>query len=163
MNISSNIDAVSTSMKHLEDEINRKLVGMVQEFAIAATTEAIDNTPLGNAQLYEKQYLARQRRIGLRPEEGFARGSWRVSVDGTLDIQELYGKGSGDTAVGIAKQDIQEYKLGDTIMISNFGYYIKNLEVNYERYNKNTPILQPTIETIMSQYQLNLGDYYDRS
>ena len=44
-----------------------------------------------------------------------------------------------------------------------FDQYIINLENDYQRYNKQQPIMQPTVDSVMRTYQLSLSDYYARS
>ena len=151
------------SLKAFHEEAVRKLGGMVQKFSYIAAATAIDNTPLGDSIKNEASYIARQERIGLEPIEGYARGSWRVSTDGTLEQQALYGENSDEMAGSIIKGDLQSYKLGETVMISNLGPYIRELEEDFERYNKKQPIIAPTIESIMRTYQLHLDDYYKES
>ena len=151
------------SLKKFHEEAVRKLGGMVQKFSYTVAFTAIDNTPLGDSDKYEALYVAREKSLGLQPMEGFAKGSWRVSTDGTLEMQELYGPSSGEMTESIIKGDLQSYVLGETVMISNFGPYIKNLEQDFERYNKQQPIMQPTIDSVMRTYQLHLDDYYKAS
>jgi hypothetical protein len=137
--------------------------GMVQKFSYIVAWTAIDNTPLGDSIKWESLYLKREKSIGLEPIEGFAKGSWRVSMDGTLEMQTLYGQDSDEMTASLIRQDLNQYKLGETVMISNFGPYIVELEKNFTRYNKQQPIVQPTMESVYRTYQLSLDDYYKAS
>jgi hypothetical protein len=161
--LSVDTSQLEQSLKAFHEEAVRKLGGMVQKFAYIAAATAIDNTPLGDSIENQAAYEARQKRIQLEPIEGYARGSWRVSTDGTLEQQALYGENSDEMAGSIIKGDLKSYKLGETIMISNYGPYIRKLEEDFEFYNKRQPIIQPTIESIMRTYQLYLDDYYKES
>ena len=84
-------------------------------------------------------------------------------MDGALEMQTLYGQDSDEMAASLIKQDLNQYKLGETVMISNFGPYIVELEKNFTRYNKQQPIVQPTVETVYRTYQLSLDEYYKAS
>jgi hypothetical protein len=163
MQISVNTSALEKSLKDFHEEATRKMQGMVEKFSYIVAVTAIDNTPIGDSVKWEDLYLRRQQLIGLEPIEGFAKGSWRVSTDGTLEMQALYGDSSDDMASSLIKSDLNDYKLGETIMISNFGPYIIELEKNFDRYNKNQPIMQPTLDSVMRTYQLHLDDYYKES
>lgn len=150
-------------LKKFHEEAIRKMQGMVRIFSYMVAVTAIENTPLGNSIKYLDYYLSREKQLNLQPIEGFARGSWRVSMDGTLEMQELYGQDSDEMASSLIKSDLEQYKLGETVIISNLGPYIAKLENYYENYNKQAPIMQPTIDSVMRTYQLNLDDYYKRS
>ena len=163
MQIACDTSKLEESLKKFHEEAVRKMQGMVQKFSYIVAWTAIDNTPLGDSVKWEPLYLLRQKTIGLEPVEGFAKGSWRVSMDGTLEMQTLYGQDSDEMAASIIKQDLNQYKLGETVMISNFGPYILELEKNFTRYNKQQPIMQPTMESIYRTYQLSLDDYYKAS
>ena len=161
--LSIDTSQLEESLKKFHEEAVRKLGGMVQKFSYTVAYTAIDNTPLGDSDQWQALYLERQKTLGLEPMEGFAKGSWRVSTDGTLEMQELYSSSSDEMAASIIKGDLQSYKLGETVMISNFGPYIKYLEEDSEKYNKKQPIMQPTIDSVMRTYQLHLDDYYKAS
>lgn len=163
MYITCDTSKLEKSLKLFHEEAVRKMQGMVQKFSYIVAWTAIDNTPLGDSLKWEDLYDLRKRTIGLEPIEGFAKGSWRVSMDGTLEMQTLYGQDSDEMAASIIKQDLNQYKLGETVMISNFGPYIVELEKNFTRYNKQQPIIQPTMESIYRTYQLSLDDYYKAS
>lgn len=163
MQVTCDTSKLEESLKKFHEEAVRKLGGMVQKFSHIVALTAIDNTPIGDSVKYEALYLLRQKNIGLEPIEGFAKGSWRVSMDGTLEMQTLYGQDSDQDAASLIKQDLNQYKLGETIMISNFGPYIVDLEKNFKDYNKQRPIIAPTMESVYRTYQLSLDDYYKAS
>lgn len=163
MQVTCDTSKLEQSLKKFHEEAVRKMQGMVQKFSNIVALTAIDNTPLGDSVKWEPLYLLRQKNIGLEPIEGFAKGSWRVSMDGTLEMQTLYGQDSDEMAASLIKQDLTQYKLGETVMISNFGPYIVELENNFQKYNKQQPIIQPTLESVYRTYQLSLDDYYKAS
>ncbi len=163
MKIICDTSKLEESLKKAHEEAVRKMQGMVQKFSHIVALTAIDNTPIGDSIKYESLYLYRYKKTGLEQIEGFAKGSWRVSMDGTLEMQTLYGQNSDEQAASLIKQDLMQYKLGETVMISNFGPYILDLENNFQKYNKQQPIMQPTLESIYRTYQLSLDDYYKAS
>jgi hypothetical protein len=163
MQVSCDTSKLEENLKKFHEEAVRKMQGMVQKFSHIVAWTAIDNTPIGDSLKWEDLYQKRYNEIGLEPIEGFAKGSWRVSMDGTLEMQTLYGQDSDEMAASLIKQDLSQYKLGETVMISNFGPYIVELEKNFTRYNKQQPIMQPTLESVYRTYQLSLDDYYKAS
>lgn len=160
MRITANIDALQKSLEEAKKEVAKKLEGMVKKFSYWVTVSATNYTPLGDSEKYSNLYKLREERYGLKPEEGFARGSWQISLDGTLDVQELYGPGSNSVAVDAAIINLMNYSLGETVLIGNTGPYIQKLEDNYSKRTNGQGIMQPTLEMITRVYQLDLDSYY---
>jgi hypothetical protein len=160
MRISCNTSKLEQSLKKFHEQAVYKLQGMVKKFSYWVTVSATNYTPLGDSDRYASLYQLREERYGLEPKEGFARGSWQVSLDGSLDVQELYGVNSNSAAVDAAITNLMNYSLGDTLLIGNTGPYIQKLENNYSDKTRGQGIMQPTIEMITNVYQLDLDTYY---
>ena len=151
--ISIDVSKVLEELKaYHTDSINR-MQNMVRGFAYIISQTAIDNTPIGNSEQYFKLYERRQRQTGLKPIEGFAKGSWQVNKSGDFSIQQVY---SGGEALRLITTDLQNYKLGDTLYIGNKGFYIRLLENNYSSQTNGLGIMQPTLDSILSTYQVDL-------
>lgn len=160
--ISVDSTALSKDLEQFYKDVVRKLENMVRGFAYEITLTAIDKTPLGNAEAYMKLYQRREKAYGLAPIEGLARGGWQVSLDGTLDFQQLYGSNSGNTAGAAAKIHMMNYQLGQQVIIGNEGPYIQALEQNYSDQTAGLGIMQPTLDSIMAVQRVNLQRYYDQ-
>ena len=159
--VSADVSKVLEELKAYHQDTVRRLERMVQGFAYTISQTAIANTPLGNAAPeseggYFELYKLRQNRTQLAPEEGFARGSWQVNTTGQFSMQALYGDTSGMEALTMVKADLNSYKLGQTLFIGNKGFYIKLLENNYSQQTNNLGIMQPTLDSIMRTYQVDL-------
>ena len=154
--ISSNVDQILKELQEYHKDTVRRLENMVQGFAYTISKEAIANTPIGDSEEFFKLYQLRQGRLGLQPTEGFARGSWQVNTSGEFSIQELYTVNSGSTALALIKTNLESYKLGQTLYIGNKGFYIRQLENNYSGQTNEMGIMQPTMDSIMQTYQVDL-------
>lgn len=108
--------------------------------------------------VYESWYKSR---TDLQPVEGFSRGSWQVSTTGQFSKQEYYGYGSGDAALSLVKGNLGNYILGQTVYIGNNAYYIKALENNYSEQTQGLGIMQPTVDSIIATYQVDLKRLFD--
>lgn len=164
MKVTSNIDDLAKQLEDLKLDVENRLKGMVQKFSFNIADAAVGFTPLGDESLYPSLYEQRQQIWGLKPEKGYARGSWQVSLDGTLDKQELYGVGSGDTALGAVNTHLRNYKLGEDIIIGNPAHYIGNLEGLYgPPSSRQAPqgIMKPATDKIINIYAIRLDDYYN--
>lgn len=154
--ISVDVSKVLEELKAYQQDTARRLEKMVTGFAYIISKTAIANTPLGDAEEYFKLYELRQNRTGLEPTEGFARGSWQVNTTGQFSMQAIYGVNSGSEALSLVKADLGSYKLGDTVFVGNKGFYIKLLENNYSSQTNNLGIMQPTLDSIMQTYKVDL-------
>ena len=158
--ISADVSKVLEELKAYHADTIRRMENMVRGFSYIISKTAIENTPLGNAKRYIRLYEMRQRRIGLDPIEGFAKGSWQVNTTGQFSIQAIYGVDSGIEALSLVKADLGSYKLGDTVFVGNKGFYIKLLENNYSSQTNNLGIMQPTLDSIMQTYKVDLPRLY---
>lgn len=157
--ITSNIEAVSKSLDAKIKEIERNLKSMTIGFAESLIRKAINNTKLGDSSKYRSLYQYRQNKYGLQPIQGFARGSWKYSEANDSFIQENYGNESGNVAASkFVSAANQQYRLGDTFLISNTGYYIQKIQ------NRQNPqgILQPSLQDMLNVQHVVLKDQYDR-
>lgn len=164
MQVTCNSTELEKQLIALTAEVEKRLENMVKQFSYGVASSAIDYTPLGNAAKYPSQYAQRQQIWGLQPREGYARGSWQVALDGTLDKQELYGTGSGGKALDAVDTHLRNYKLGEDILVGNPAHYIGNLEgLNGPPSSKWAPqgIMKPATDKIMNIYAIRLDDYYN--
>lgn len=153
--ISVDVSKVLEELKAYQQDTVRRLEKMVTGFAYIISKTAIENTPLGDA---EKYFALYQRRLtdgsGLKPEAGFARGSWQVNTSGQFSVQQVY---SGGEALSLISTDLNRYKLGDTLYIGNRGFYIRALEEdNHSDQTQGMGIMQPTLDSIMQTYKVDL-------
>ena len=154
--ISADVSKVLEELKAYHQDTIRRMENMVRGFAYIISKTAIENTPLGNSEEYFKLYELRQGRTGLEPVEGFARGSWQVNTTGQFSMQAIYGVDSGGQALALVKADLGSYKLGDTVFVGNKGFYIRLLENNYSSQTNELGIMQPTLDSIMQTYKVDL-------
>ena len=161
---------VKPLLKSLEDfrTVNEtKMKGMVRSFVMDVTQTAISYTPLGDSTVYFSLYQKRDtdwiwQSYGLQPVEGFARGSWRVTLDSSLALQENYGRNSGDAALRQANFGIRSYDLGQPIEISNYGPYIRDLNKNSSPQTQGQGIVAPTVDSVIRIASISLKNYYDK-
>ena len=161
--ITVDISKVLEELKKYHEEVERKLKYMVGQFSYLISSEAIKNTPLGNAAPADQGgnlpwYLRREELTGLQPRAGFAQGSWQVNTSGTFNIQETY---SGEGALSLIRGSISSYKLGETVYIGNSAYYFQQLEKNYSPQTEGMGIVKPTMSAIMATYQVDLKRLFD--
>jgi len=151
--ITVDVSKVLEELKAYHQDTVRRLEKMVVGFSYEIAKTAIEKTPLGDAKKYFEWYQSRKY---LSPEEGFARGSWQANTSGDFSIQTIYGANSGSEALSLVKSDLTNYKLGESVFVGNKGFYIRQLENNYSSQTNNLGIMQPTLDSIMQTYQVDL-------
>lgn len=154
--ISVDVSKVLKELQAYHQDTVRQLEKMVVGFSYEIAKTAIEKTPLGDAEKYFALYAKRYKEKNLLPEEGFAKGSWQVNTSGQFSMQAFYGQNSGDTALTFVRSDLASYKLGETVFIGNKGFYIKELENNYSDQTMGMGIMQPTENSIIQTYQVDL-------
>jgi hypothetical protein len=108
-----------------------QLQELLQQIAIKFTREflieVVSKTKLGDAQAYMELYKQREKEYGYRPIEGLAKGSWITELNNKSDVVEgLYDStGQGKAVTTTFDTEMRNYKLGDTIYITNKLHYIE--------------------------------------
>ena len=151
----SNTDEIVKQLEEYSKEVERKLKGMVQDFAVEVLESASSNPRLGDAVIHFKQYKRRQKSTGWLPIEGMAQGGWVIALDGTPAFVERHGRqpdGTTAEAVDEAMQDVKGYQLGQNFVIGNAVPYVGQFAME---------IKAPTVEQIMTVIEADLKRYYD--
>jgi hypothetical protein len=152
--ISADVSKTLESLKKAHAEIVRRMENMVRGFAYEFVLTAISNTPLGDYEQYKKLYDSR---TYLKPEPGFAQGSWQVDYQPPLQEQDVY---SGEEALRNVKSRMSYYELGQSFTIGNTGPYIAVLESGTGSKKAPSGITGPTVDQVMNAYKINLVRYY---
>jgi len=174
-------DVLLKQLQEYKEEVKRKLMGMVELFSYNITIEAINNTPYGslvNPETGEINSLyfipARANVYHLQPKPGHAKGGWILSFGSTskYKLGIIANSSSADNVKISAENASKDYKLGETIYITNNIPYVANSGIVISRfgslengYSLQAPsgISGPTINSIMNVYAQNLKEYYDMS
>lgn len=174
MKIKSNIKELIQQFDTTKKEIDTGLVNMVKGFTYAITVEAIEQTPYGDPIRYAELYDLESRLIAV-PDvgAGFAKGGWILSA-GEPYYEAFNIKADGPSANNVkadARNNLNYYALGDTVYITNAvpyvvrpGFTLLTFGALNQGYSDDAPdgIMQPTVDTIMSVFRMNLKNYYDK-
>lgn len=149
----SNADAIAKQLEEFSKEVERKLKGMVRDFAVEVLEAASENTRLGDSVTFIKHYERRQKATGWLPIEGMAQGGWVIALDGTPAFVERHGRdGTTMEAVDDAMQDVEGYKLGQRFVIGNAVPYTGQFAME---------IAAPTVAQIQTVIEADLKRFYD--
>lgn len=171
MRVTCNTDALLASLQKLEEEVARKLKGMVETFVYNIAWQAIENTPFGNAVANQRYYRTYERLKWFMPIEGSAKGGWTVTMNAASRVLVPLRADSqaATNTKDDAKNDAKNYKLGDTVYIMNSVPYVATAGFTQPSfgsleggYSSQAPqgIMGPTLNQILNVYQLNLNEYY---
>lgn len=89
--------------------------------------EVIGRTNIGDAQTFLDLYEERQKKYGYFPIEGLAKGSWITELNNPSGIiSGVYDTQSrGEAVQEFFEPEIKNFKLGDTVYITNKLHYIE--------------------------------------
>lgn len=160
--VTVDVTKLSAQLKQLKSDIEIRLIRMVQSWTYDISSYIIQDTPYGddiaNADLYEKRYDV----WGLKPEAGLSRGSWVVSFDGNIPLQEIYGVESGSQAGYSIHNDMEYYNVGQTYYIGSSTPYVEKLNRGSSKQLEPGGFSRLQNEAV-SIYNLNLKNYYDNA
>lgn len=163
--ITCDTSALVKQLQEIKADAERRMKNMVHEFSFAVAQMGVQLTPLGDSVRYEHLYQMRYNATGLQPIEGYARGSWQVSLGNNSNHQqEIYGANSGQAALGFIDSELQQYKLGQKVYIANTAEYIGFLDGAYGRPTSSKApmgITEPLMQAISTIYTYKLDDYYN--
>ena len=102
---------------------------VLANYAYDLTYELSEATPLGDVSKYYSYYLWRNRKYGLRIQEGFAKGNWRVVlVGGVSNYVQFYESDDFDVAQKAYDRIQDEYTIGRPVYIVNNAPYLDNIK-----------------------------------
>lgn len=147
-------------LKQLQEEIERKLQNMVQDWATDTVYHIALGTPLGDSIKNEEWYDLREMVTGLAPIEGISRGAWQVSLNGSIEFVPTYGQSTANIAQDNTYSSMDRFPLGKSFTIGASTPYLYKLDKG------TSPQLQGGFEpmikdVIFGAFKVNLKDKYD--
>jgi hypothetical protein len=181
MQIACDTSKLEQSLKKFHEEAIRKMTGMVQLFSYWVTFEAIENTPFGDADDYAALYNNKARKSILKnAKAGMAKGGWIIEMNKPY-TSWWFMQADTENAENVkqsADYRSENYKLGDTVYITNNVPYVSRDGWPYDTYKNGSPvrsleggassqapngIMEPTLHAIYGIYAVNLNEYYKAS
>lgn len=153
--ITTNANQIADELRSYRTDIERKLENMVRGFITELAVTAIDATPIGDSQVYEKLYKLRYMRTGLQPIEGLAKGAWVATTNPAIPFLEHYGASSGTRALSSVSAGLTSFKLGQNVYLGNSTPYIGMLENGY---SSQAP--EGISKIVMAVYKPDLVRYF---
>lgn len=159
---------------------DKKMQGMVEIFIYKITWQAIENTPYGSVEDYVELYNRPSRLKYLPAEAGYAKGGWVMEMNKPFSSM-FFTKADSENALNTKyfnESRSLNYKLGDTVYITNNVPYVANDGWSFGTYKNGNPvkslesgassqapngIMQPTLNEILNIYQFKLDEFYKAS
>lgn len=155
--------ALSEQLEQLQLIIRRKMTRMVERFVAETIVRiAVSNTPVGDSDENLEYYIRRQKLTpeGFEPVEGYARGGWRVYIDG-VGSDSLFSDPTGSIVESDAEERMSDFRLGDTVRVANITSYVSKANVmGPSLESQNEGIFEPTKTAIFAAYIQDLRTYY---
>lgn len=179
--ISCDTSKLEAELKKFHEEATRKLEGMVEKFSYWVTWEAIENTPFGDDVEYAALYNNPARlSITKNAQAGNAKGGWVIEMNKPYSSW-WFMQADNENAENVkwaADHRSTNYKIGDTVYITNNVPYVSADGWPYDTYKNGSPvkslesgastqapfgIMEPTLNAILGIYQSDLKKYYEES
>ena len=179
--ISCDTSKLEAELKKFHEEVTRKLEGMVEKFSYWVTWEAIENTPFGDDVEYAALYNNPARlSIAKNAKAGNAKGGWVIQKNEPYS-SSWFMQADNENAENVKwaiDHRSSNYKIGDTIYITNNVPYVSANGWPYDTYKNGSPvrslesgassqapfgIMEPTLNAILGIYQSDLKKYYEES
>jgi hypothetical protein len=155
--ITMNSDELYQQLKKFSESFRTKLEKGTEVFAYKTADILIQSTPYGDSKTFEGLYKKREKQYGFKPIEGLSKGSWLMSFNDPVFINEIaYDNSSGGKSQARNHAIAQEYQLGETIYITNAVPYIEKLEKGS---SKQAPegIMELSLGKLQRLYGLNIA------
>ena len=179
--ISCDTSKLEAELKKFHEEATRKLEGMVERFSYWVTWEAIENTPFGDDIEYAALYNNPARlSITKNAQAGNAKGGWVIEMNKPYSSW-WFMQADNENAENVkwaADHRSTNYKIGDTVYITNNVPYVSADGWPYDTYKNGAPvrslesgasaqapfgIMEPTLHAVLGIYQSDLKKYYEES
>ncbi len=181
MYISCDTSKLQQSLKKFHEEAIRKMEGMVQLFIYHVAFEAIENTPFGDDVEYAALYNnPARKRVLKNTKAGMAKGGWIIEMNKPY-TSWWFMQADSENALNVkqsAEYRSENYKLGNTVYITNNVPYVSKDAWPYDTYKNGSPvrsleggassqapngIMEPTLYAIYGIYTAELNNYYKAS
>lgn len=172
----SNADFVAREINDYRTEVERKLKGMVAQFAYEASLAISDHIPIGDAlslamgleskdpkdptAAYANYYKNRKRKYSIDTEVGFHKGALRYSEDGDFSTLITEIKDTTEMANDVFHAAISSYNIGDTFYIGAKGPGYTALESGSSE-QAPSGFIQPSEQAIIQLYSSDMKRMYD--
>lgn len=169
--ISADCTELLKQLSAIEEEVQRKMLHMVREFAERAGEIAVSNTPIG--QLPETFYEKRQMIYpNYTDGPGMAQGAWNVSLESmyvSMGLMHLTNNKGYSAGAGASLANINAAMDGYQTLGQSF--YIINTVPYMTRRNKmamapvdptGSRVLEPTVQEVMQILATDLVAMYNR-
>ena len=179
--ITCDTSKLEADLKKFHEESIRKLEGMVEKFTYWVAFEAVENTPFGDANAYAPLYNNKTRlSFTGNADAGYAKGGWTIEMNKPYQAW-WFMQADNENAQNVKwalDHRSTNYKIGDTVYITNNVPYVSSDGWPYDTYRNGSPvrslesgassqapfgIMEPTLHAIMGIYQSDLKQYYEAS
>lgn len=132
----------------------------VKQVMVGTADALVENTPVGDVGLYYDFYLNRYLEEGWDIKAGMLMANWYFelnAIDGLFDSEARDADGS---ELRMKLQEvIQQFKLGDSILVANETPYAENIENGKKSKQAPFGMIAPTELALMKIYKIQFKDF----
>lgn len=145
------------SLQQYKDRLERELTGRTISLLTKWANRVYDITPKGDVDKFRYLYEMRQNATGWKIEPGLLMGNWQMFIQGEQVPGFIQRYDISGSSLQTDRQSMQ-FKLGDTIVLSNSTPYVGKIEEGYSKTQAPNGLQKPLLNAILDLYKIPFGD-----
>lgn len=140
--------------------LTNALVSSVKSVMVGTANALVENTPVGDVDRYYELYQQRYDREGWDMEAGMLMANWWIELNSDNTLFDSDARDDDGSSVKLRMQDaMNEFKLGDSILVDNETPYAENIEGGQSKEKHPRGMKEPTVEALMNIYKIQFKDF----
>lgn len=140
--------------------LTNALVSSVKSVMVGTANALVENTPVGDVDRYFELYQQRYDREDWDMEAGMLMANWWIELNSDNTLFDSDARDEDGSTVKLRMQDaMNEFKLGDYILVDNETPYAENIEGGQSKEKHPRGMKEPTVEALMNIYKIQFKDF----
>lgn len=140
--------------------LTNALVSSVKSVMVGTANALVENTPVGDVNKYYELYYERWLNEEWDMTAGMLMANWWVELNSDNAGFDSDARDTDGSEVKKRMQDaMNEFKLGDYILVDNETPYAENIEGGQSKEKHPRGMKEPTVEALMNIYKIQFKDF----
>ena len=142
------------------DLLTKALKNSVTQVMYGTASAIVENTPVGDNEKYFERYQQRQLDEGWEPTPGMLMANWYFELNATDGLFDSSARDeSGDHVTNSIRDVMMQYKIGDSILVTNETPYAPNIEGGQSKEKQPQGMLRPIEAALLDIYKIQFKDF----
>ena len=140
--------------------LTQALKNSVTQVMYGTATAIVENTPVGDNEKYFELYKMRQEAEGWEPDPGMLMANWYFELNATDGLFDSGARDeTGDLVTRSIREVMQNYKIGDPILVANETPYATDIEGGQSKQQAPQGMLKPVELALLDIYKIQFKDF----